>query len=368
MGLLPVKRPPTSSSFSAVGCGNGSTSATVADTATGWHEHRIDCYSATKGLGNGKYLNSSYFNAGGHSWHIGYYPQGLDAESMDSISVYVFLNGVARNNGVVKARYKFSLLDKQGKPDSSVIGSSQVEVFKFNSIAFSGWGLKQFIRRDAAWERSKYVRDDCFRIRCDVTVILGLRTDVVVPSSDLHRDIGALLLTREGADVTFDVGGELLKAHSNVLGARSSVFKAELFGPMKEETAAAAPVLIADMESCVFKALLHFMYTDSLPDMEDGEEIVMAQHLLVAADMYDLKRLKLICEDILSNHVEKSTVATTLVLAEQHGCQGIKDACLAFLMSPGNLDLVMTTDADGYDHLRKSCPLLMDELVGNLAR
>ncbi|CAL4979518.1 unnamed protein product [Urochloa decumbens] len=359
--------PPTSSSLSAFGSssGNGSTSAIVADTATGWHEFRIDCYSATKGLGNGRYLNSSNFNAGGHSWHIAYYPKGLDAESIDSISVYVFLKLVARKDAVVKARYKFSLLDKQGKPDSSFINSSQVEVFKSNSTATSGWGFKRFIVRDAAWERSKYVRDDCFSIRCDVTVILGLRTDVVVPLSDLHRDIGALLSTGEGADVTFNVGGEMLAAHSNVLGARSSVFKAELFGPLKAEKAA-GPVLIVDMESYVFKALLHFIYTDSLPDMEEGEEIVMAQHLLVAADRYDLKRLKQICEDILSNHIEKSTVATTLVLAEQHGCQELKDACLAFLMSPGNFNLVMTTDADGFDHLRKSCPSLLEELVANL--
>jgi hypothetical protein len=31
----------------------------------------------------------------------------------------------------------------------------------------------------------------------------------------------------------------------------------------------------------VFKALLHFVYTDR---MEDGEKVIMAQHLLVAAD------------------------------------------------------------------------------------
>ncbi|KAB8112811.1 hypothetical protein EE612_051545, partial [Oryza sativa] len=37
-----------------------------------------------------------------------------------------------------------------------------------------------------------------------------------------------------GADVTFQVGGETVAAHRAVLAARSRVFRAELFGPMKE--------------------------------------------------------------------------------------------------------------------------------------
>ncbi|GJN04928.1 hypothetical protein PR202_ga22512 [Eleusine coracana subsp. coracana] len=83
---------------------------------------------------------------------------------------------------------------------------------------------------------------------------------------------------------------------------------------------------------------------------EDGEKTVMAQHLLVAADRYDLKRLKLISEDRIRGHIDRSTVATTLVLAEQHGCEGLKEACLVFLLSPGVLREVMGTDE--YQHLR----------------
>jgi speckle-type POZ protein len=40
----------------------------------------------------------------------------------------------------------------------------------------------------------------------------------------------------DGADVTFQVGGEKLLAHRIVLAARLSVFKAELLGTMKEKT------------------------------------------------------------------------------------------------------------------------------------
>ncbi|CAM0148166.1 unnamed protein product [Urochloa decumbens] len=355
----------TSSPSSAIG-GSGSVSTVVADTASGWHELKITCYSATKTLGNRKYIRSGTFNVGRHNWHITYYPPGYDDENVGFMSLFLYLEAASKVDAVVNARFKFSLLDDQGKPDSAYTTDGQIRDFK--SAPSFGWGYTKFIETDAQWEASKHFKNDCFSIRCDVTVMLGLRTEtstrqfIAVPPSDLHLDLGELLSKAEGADVTFDVDGELFSAHKNVLGARSSVFKAELFGPMKEKTV--APVVIRDMEASVFKALLHFIYTDFLPAMEVGEEIVMAQHLLVAADRYDLKRLKLICEKKLCYRIAKGTVITTLVLAEQHGCRVLKESCFAFVASLGSLKAVM--DTDGYDHLRRSCPSLHNELVAKL--
>jgi speckle-type POZ protein len=67
----------------------------------------------------------------------------------------------------------------------------------------------------------------------------------------------------------------------------------------------------------------------------------MAQHLLVAADRYDLQRLKLMCEHKLCKCISISMATTTLVLAEQHACKGLKEACFKFLKSPGNLKAIM---------------------------
>jgi len=92
------------------------------------------------------------------------------------------------------------------------------------------------------------------------------------------------------ADVTFEVGEERFAAHRLVLGARSSVFMAELLGPMKEKN---RHIRIDDMEPRVFKAMLHFIYTDSLHKMHKRDTYAMDQHLLVAADRYGLERLKL---------------------------------------------------------------------------
>ncbi|CAN6293488.1 unnamed protein product [Urochloa humidicola] len=144
-----------------------------------------------------------------------------------------------------------------------------------------------------------------------------------------------------------------------------TVFKAELLGAMREGTTTGDCIRIDDLLPEVFKFLLHFIYNDSVPEMEVQEEAVMAQHLLEAADRYDMQRLKLICEEKLCNYLEVGMVATTMVLAEQHNCQGLKDACIEFLKSPGTLEAVMATD--GFDHLTKTCPALVKELMFKFA-
>lgn len=91
-----------------------------------------------------------------------------------------------------------------------------------------------------------------------------------------------------------------------------------------------------------FKALLRYAYTDSLPEMdmeEEGDAIL--RNLLVAADRYALKRLKMICEENLCGAINVATVEITLALAEKQQCDRLKEACLQFLGTPVNLRAVM---------------------------
>ncbi|CAO2149796.1 unnamed protein product [Urochloa humidicola] len=345
-----------SSPVPAAGAGRSSASTIAVNMETGSHELTITDYSGTKGLGVGKYIRSSTFTVGGHSWCIRYYPDGETQEYADWISMYLERLDKGKDL-IVTARFRISLLDQAGEPVPSV--NYMTELLEFSSIRTS-WGYRNFTRRKV-FESSSFLKDDSFRISCHVTVV-KIRAETtpvqfhVPPSSDLQRHFGDLLDSKVGADVKFKVGKETLAAHRNVLAAHSPVFKAELFGWMK-----AAQIKIGDMEPRVFGAMLHFIYTDSLPEIDEGDRRVMAQHLLVAADRYHLERLKLVCEDVLHNFIDTSTVATTLALAEQHGCHGLKEGCFMFLRSPGNMKAVVATD--GFDHLISSCPSVLKELL-----
>ncbi|XP_066342145.1 BTB/POZ and MATH domain-containing protein 1-like [Miscanthus floridulus] len=179
---------------------------------------------------------------------------------------------------------------------------------------------------------------------------------VAVPLPDMGVHLGRLLSSGVGADLTFVVAGETFAAHRYILAVRSPVLLEEIV----------SGCLTKRMEARVFKALLHYIYTDSLPEIDEGETTDMARHLIAAADRYSLDRLKLICEDMLCRCIDTSTVAATLALAEEYKCHGLKKACVQFLMSGSNLKAAMA--AGGFEHLRSSCPSVPKELLAVVER
>ncbi|CAL4983188.1 unnamed protein product [Urochloa decumbens] len=315
------------------------TSEINATEVTGSHVLTINGYSRAKRVPRNQFISSS-FTLGGHTWSIRYYPNGCGScEGFfdDYVSVYLTVVPDAM------ARYSFSLVGEYGPRTWSNI--------------------------------SGCLRNDSIKIRCDITMLNVVKHEdatktsnttpkfVDVPPSDLVQHLGHLLSSGEGADVMFEVGGEtMISAHRSILAARSPVFKAELFSPMKEGTA--TRVRINDMDGAVFKALLDFLYTDVFPDVDEGDTLAMAQHLLVAADRYDLERLKLMCEEKLCGYIDISSTGTILTLAEKHSCAGLKKACLDFLMSGTNMAASIVTG--GFEHLTNSCPSILLELLAKL--
>ena len=66
----------------------------------------------------------------------------------------------------------------------------------------------------------------------------------------------------------------------------------------------------------------------SAADTAGELDVAMTQHLLVAADRFDLTRLRAMCEAKLCDTVEVETAATTLALAEQnHAPRSSRRAC-----------------------------------------
>ncbi|KAF7056176.1 hypothetical protein CFC21_063608 [Triticum aestivum] len=310
------------------------------------------------------FIRSSTFRVGGFDWAILYYPEGYGDDSEGFISVFVeFMSKYGQAPAVVDIR----LIDQvTGKPKSllsSVFFELDEEPFRFKSDSFAEatWGKERCIRREAL-EDSVYVRDDCLVIECVITVLGQLRVsetkplcEIDVPPPNALQHFRKMLEDTSAADVTFDVQQETFAAHRAVLAARSPVFRKQFGEPMKEKKM--SRITINSVEPAVFKALLHFIYTDSLPVMDDfsrAESNAVFQHLLAAADQYGLERLKLMCARTLVMNLNVENVASALWLADKYNCQKLKEACVNFMAPSNRVDAVVASQ--GYQLLKRGSP------------
>ncbi|XVF75280.1 hypothetical protein PTKIN_Ptkin13bG0174700 [Pterospermum kingtungense] len=354
---------------------NDSVSKSVIETVNGSHQFSIKGYSLAKGMGPGKCIASNVFTIGGYDWAIYFYPDGKNPED-GAMYVSIFI-ALASEGTDVRALFELTLVDQSGKGKHKVHShfdralESGPYTLKYRG---SMWGYKRFFRRTTL-ETSDFVKDDCLIVKCTVGVVRThlegpKECSISVPPSDMGQNLKALLESEVGCDINFQVGEETFKAHKLILAARSPVFRAQFFGLVGDTNM--DKVVVKDVEPSIFKAMLLFIYTDKLPNVQEitGSTSMcmstnMVQHLLAAADLYNLDRLKLLCKAKLCEELNADTVATTLALAEQHHCAQLKAICLKFAANPANLGAVM--QSEGFKHLEECCPSLLSELLKTFA-
>ncbi|CAN6173180.1 unnamed protein product [Urochloa humidicola] len=320
---------------------------------------KIQGFSVTSAMSYGEFFKSRRWTVGGYDWEVQVVPRVSNGSRGDYVALNLRFHSEAPTDDNVKANFSCRFIDPSGKLRPSQ-GSSGTYKFTRGSYTF-------YLMARGDLQKSGYINDDAFTVECTIMMLRKLAEnavthppsdDLVVPSYGLHNDLGELLQKGTGSDVTLVVSGEFFKAHKAILASRSPVFMSEFFGHMKEKRSQL--VEIKGMEVDVFRAMLHFIYTDSAPELdwlEDG--MAIAQHLLVAADRYWIDGLKLICEDKLDDGTNIDTAATILALAEQHGCSRLKAKCVKHIAA--NLEAVMATE--GYKHLVASCPSVLDDLL-----
>ncbi|CAO2206172.1 unnamed protein product [Urochloa humidicola] len=340
------------------------------EAETGTHLFKIVGYTLKKGFGVGKSIESGTFTVGGYDWAIRFYPDGVDKSTEEYAIIYLLLSS---KNAEVRASYGLSLIKQTTGLAEKLYSATTTRVFNSsNGICCSQWTLIDMISK-LENKSGGYIVDDCLAIECTVTVIKESWVEttgdfeIKVPPSDLSEHFGKLLLEEEGANVTFTVGGETFHAHKIVLATRSPVFKAQLYGQMKDRRA--RRLTVEDIQPDVFKALLQFIYTDSLPewgDLDAKEYCEISRHLLAAADRYAMDRLKLLCASNLVEYLDAENVATTLALADQHNCDRLKEVCIEFMASSDEMNAVVETE--GYANLKRTCPSILVDVLEKKSR
>ncbi|KAK1612468.1 hypothetical protein QYE76_036141 [Lolium multiflorum] len=329
---------------------------------TGSHVLRIDGFTQlSKTVANNTEMRSGTFNVGGHEWCLACYPNGCSDRYKGYVSIFL-QQASHETTGAATAKGQLSILDRDGMPSCT----KHITERTFKGPPF-GWGEIDFVKHQDL-DKDKHLHDGCLTILCDVTVTEHYADDHVevaasaAPPFDLRGKLAEAMWNIKKVDVEIEVGGETFPAHRWVLEAQSPVFKTEL--SLASTADMTTKLRIDDMDVEVFKALLRFMYTDSPPETSQLQEAAMAEKILVSADRYKLDKLKLICEKTLCQHIDMSSLAATLALAERHRCSVLTAACIKFLSSPGNLEAFIA--ADGIKQLKERCPsALLDLAVKN---
>ncbi|KAF8689708.1 hypothetical protein HU200_041706 [Digitaria exilis] len=145
-----------------------------------------------------------HFSVGGYDWCIQYYPAGV-ADYSDDVSydrapdagdedeeegddeeryVSVFLALVSKDAPQVRANCSLKLVDPA--TGVSVVCPSMMKRTRVFNGAGSTWGFGKF-KNWSELESSGYLKDDCLKIQCDVSIVTGTSVSESEPvSSDQY--------------------------------------------------------------------------------------------------------------------------------------------------------------------------------------
>mmetsp|Transcript_2790 Transcript_2790/g.7668 ORF Transcript_2790/g.7668 Transcript_2790/m.7668 type:complete len:429 (-) Transcript_2790:2299-3585(-) len=138
--------------------------------------------------------------------------------------------------------------------------------------------------------------------------------------------------TYKTADVAFSVGGNIYRAHKNILSVQCK----ELYEISNEANGGSGeknptPISMdSTVRSEIFEMLLEFLYTIKAPQIETEETAI---DLLIAADRFGCIDLKLWVESVLvERFLNTERAAALLILADSRSCALLKEAAMNLIL------------------------------------
>ncbi|KAM0847373.1 hypothetical protein ACQ4PT_055053 [Festuca glaucescens] len=267
------------------------------------------------------------------------YPSGHSTvggeNSGEHISVFLRLDTDPGTAGVKSSR-SFRTDDPSGKAPSTVLASDIITIY---TNECKSWGYRKFITVKSA--KSRYMaHDGSLTIHCDVEVTKAVCTTsastttiaapiIIVPPSNIASHLEQLFVSGQWSNVTFHVEGSKIHAHWLIIAVRSpGLFFAVVRPTTKRGMVPKRVIRIVNMKAAVLRAVLHFVYTDELPPVDDA---VVAGEMLAAARRFRLERMKAMCENLVSQLVTKDNALSMLELAWRHRCKELKLYCSEFI-------------------------------------
>ncbi|XP_052820202.1 uncharacterized protein LOC128246029 [Mya arenaria] len=170
-------------------------------------------------------------------------------------------------------------------------------------------------------------------VEIDAVQLHGRRFLLAPPPSmsDMASDLEKLINDERFSDCSFTVEGKTVYAHRAILCVRSDYFRA-LFADHTKESKSKEPIVIPDVSYPNFLAVLHFLYTNQLPDTLDT---IALTNLWRVADRFSMDGLKALAALQVCEKINTENVVDTFVCANNNLpiIDEIRNNCMAFMSS-----------------------------------
>ncbi|KAL3090836.1 hypothetical protein niasHS_007211 [Heterodera schachtii] len=146
-------------------------------------------------------------------------------------------------------------------------------------------------------------------------------------TSQLVEQIASLHLNDEFSDFVLVVDNQRFPVHRVVLAARSSYFKAMLYGGMRESSE--SEVILHDTPVQAFQALLKYIYTGKL--QLKSFELSFVLDMLALVHKYGFSELEAAIPEYLKTILKVRNVCSIFTVAHLYSIEGLSAACLDFI-------------------------------------
>jgi speckle-type POZ protein len=177
------------------------------------------------------YIPARSFSVLGYEWQIDYHANGFHPASYHDrqrrfwVKLRLTLVRGPSSDATAAFTFRLVVVDPNRTPDNPLPEVTECSTFR------QGVPTEILLAPRAALKASGYLDGDenCF-VQCTVTLFHEPDAAAAHPSRDLGQDLGNLLASQQGADVTFVVVAEFFRAHRCVLAARSQEAQGHVHG------------------------------------------------------------------------------------------------------------------------------------------
>jgi BTB/POZ domain/MATH domain len=249
-------------------------------------------------------------------------------------SIYFYSNCTSRCKDTPSSESPFR--DQNLQVELSILDANEKKCFtktfhRTCSELRTGYGSTRFVLQSELEDpANNLLPDDTLTIHCRIKKLNESSTVCLCPTDNLPK-VGHFhrFSTSDYADFfnnetsVVRLKNCVFPAHKFVLGGRSPIFAAMFKHDMKEKKV--SEVEIEDMEPAVFQKMLRFIYTNDCKFSEHTEE------LLMAADRYDIKDLKELCEEELKSQLTLDNALRLFLLSDAHNAGILRRNAILFI-------------------------------------